>query len=173
MNYVVGRVRLRQVRGFGGSCPVNNVFSKFLLCYEPYKSEVEERRPYGIQKSFKWLPAEQTGSLAFIGSDATMYPGSGYVVDLPSGRNDSLAILQFLNHQGWIDEETRLVLAQVPIYLANRNVWCVVTLASVFRFSGNVDVISQYQVTFYIIYECSRLRIYSVFSSISIYRRIF
>ena len=61
---------------------------------------------------------------AIVSGDFGTYGGGGYVKNLAQTKAQSLAILEDLKANNWIDRGTRVVFLDFTVYNANINMFC-------------------------------------------------
>eukprot|EP01116_Phalansterium_solitarium_P024625 TRINITY_DN9069_c0_g2_i1.p1 TRINITY_DN9069_c0_g2~~TRINITY_DN9069_c0_g2_i1.p1 ORF type:complete len:774 (-),score=272.45 TRINITY_DN9069_c0_g2_i1:740-3061(-) len=142
-NKVVGAIRLRQVRVKQQSCDLAPSLAGYVDdCYPPFSSKVESKDDFVLTENatsattLYWQSeADLKGS--FFWGRVTTYPGSGFVVDIPSNDSDiALETLRFLYESTYIDDQTRLVLIDFVVYNANTDLSSWVRLATEFPAVG-------------------------------------
>jgi hypothetical protein len=74
-----------------------------------------------LQAKLEYPPAIRLG---ILGGIVGTYGGGGFVQDLDLSKNSSLAILQFLSDNVWLDRGTRAVMLDFTVYNANINLFC-------------------------------------------------
>eukprot|EP01006_Ploeotia_vitrea_P041182 TRINITY_DN66490_c3_g8_i1.p1 TRINITY_DN66490_c3_g8~~TRINITY_DN66490_c3_g8_i1.p1 ORF type:complete len:1068 (-),score=605.24 TRINITY_DN66490_c3_g8_i1:683-3847(-) len=140
-NKLLGAIRLRQLRVGPNSCEVPGRYqSAFKRCFAPYSDEARESRPFGPASDptrYKWQSAESTGEPDWYGK-LQLYPGSGYVVDLPLDLTNATKKLEQLFNDSWIDLSTRLVLVDYQTYNPAVNLHFMGRLAFEMPASGGV-----------------------------------
>jgi hypothetical protein len=62
----------------------------------------------------------ETGS--YQGAVGT-YPGNGFMINLADNRADSLAIIEDLRKNKWLDEKTRSLIIDLTVYNGNVNLF--------------------------------------------------
>ncbi|XP_041370581.1 polycystic kidney disease protein 1-like 2 isoform X2 [Gigantopelta aegis] len=156
--YLVGRAMLRQIRVYKQDTCINIFETKqrqkaFQSCTEPFSYSSEETRTYNenwksettVNGSSMWSyqPARQLDTLLTMGKLA-IYPGGGYVVQLP--RNVSLAreCLDDIQQKAWIDEYTRAVFVEFTLFNPNVQTFSMVIL--MFEISNTGFVITDHQI---------------------------
>eukprot|EP01116_Phalansterium_solitarium_P000642 TRINITY_DN10483_c0_g1_i1.p2 TRINITY_DN10483_c0_g1~~TRINITY_DN10483_c0_g1_i1.p2 ORF type:complete len:409 (-),score=133.96 TRINITY_DN10483_c0_g1_i1:777-1970(-) len=149
---IVGAIRFRQVRVKRLNCALAPKLKGFVhFCYPPYSSGMETREDFVLEnprsgpdanESSTWTLEWQSESMlqgGFHWGRVTTYPGSGYVIDLPSD-NETLALETFTNMWDslYIDDQTRVVFIDMMFYNANTDLHSWVRLTSEFPAVGGV-----------------------------------
>jgi hypothetical protein len=80
---------------------------------------INQRNP--IRSS--WIYADADSDVVALTGKVASYMSSGYKVDLPTTKNQSLQILNDLRMHKWIDEYTRAVIVDFIMYNANINLF--------------------------------------------------
>ncbi|KAK3099752.1 hypothetical protein FSP39_009071 [Pinctada imbricata] len=86
--------------------------------------------------------AWQLKTIAYMGTLAT-YAGSGFVIELPSDRNNFDQTLQDLQSYHWVDRGSSALFIEFNLYNPNVNLLTVVMI--LFEFSSTGSVLSSYQ----------------------------
>lgn len=146
-NKLLGRARLMQIRVKDHSCKVASAFSKVIDdCRATYSARVEDREDYGKALTGinstditydAWKFQKDAGSGSYSGSIST-YPGNGYMINLGEFRADSLAILNDLKDNKWIDDRTRALIVDFTVYNGNVNLFNQIRLVMEFPSTGGV-----------------------------------
>eukprot|EP00656_Telonema_subtile_P010492 TRINITY_DN15065_c0_g1_i2.p1 TRINITY_DN15065_c0_g1~~TRINITY_DN15065_c0_g1_i2.p1 ORF type:complete len:521 (-),score=138.44 TRINITY_DN15065_c0_g1_i2:46-1608(-) len=113
---VIGSVRLRQLRTVDDACQMLENFNGYIpRCYLPYREDVESKRAFGESGQYQWRSASELGGDrdVYTGKDGTEYPGSGFVVDLPTNLEASREMIRLLNQSRWVDQATRVVFVDI------------------------------------------------------------
>ncbi|XP_054856260.1 polycystic kidney disease protein 1-like 3 [Eublepharis macularius] len=136
-SFLVGSVRLRQVRAKGGP---NKSGPAFLWPpEEPCAASQEDRGCFGPN----WGPADpddraqarawvyQTGTALQefpVWGKLAIYPGGGYLADLGPNATHANSILHALAQDKWLDRCTRAIFIEFTVYNANVDLFCAVTV---------------------------------------------
>jgi hypothetical protein len=148
-NFVLGLVRLRQLRVRNDSCVIPDDFKNEIAeCFSDYASSLEEKRPYGPywgqnytnQTTFNawtWNSEKQLKGSSYQGL-MNAYSGSGYVQTLSMDPEETVAILWDLFSNLWIDRATRVVFVDIMTYNPNINLFGQVKLAFEMPATGGV-----------------------------------
>ncbi|XP_041369324.1 polycystic kidney disease protein 1-like 2 [Gigantopelta aegis] len=152
--YLVGRTRLRQIRLNRDEICISIVEVKSVhKCLTPFTFGAEDTRTYNenwenetaVNGSSMWSyqPGRQLDTLPTMGKLA-IYPGGGYVVQLP--RNVSLARerLDDIQQTAWIDEYTRAVFVEFTLFNPNVQLFTMVIL--MFEYSNTGFVMPYHQI---------------------------
>lgn len=139
-NYLVGAVRLRQVRVKPALCPVQKAFHSVLRnCYGRYSIGDEDRSPYGPGSRWTFRSCDELGSVCSQYAFLRRYDGGGYVIDLINGTSDGeTARLIELRDMNWIDLQTRAVFIDFTMYNPSVNQFFVGQLTFEFLPSGGI-----------------------------------
>lgn len=138
-NKLLGVPRMRQLKVMNGSCQVHPDFQdEITACYDSYSKDKEDTAPFGKMNSTAWIyqtEDELDGSSHWGLLDVT-YSGAGYVQDLLTTKAGSLALVEDLKNNLWLDRGTRVVFIDFTVYNANINLFCVVRLVVEFPATG-------------------------------------
>jgi polycystin 2 len=137
-NKLLGVPRMRQLKVRNDSCTVHDDFKEQIkACYDSYGEAIEEKNPFGKMNGSAWTyqTEEELDGSGHWGQLAT-YAGSGYVQDLDTTKAASLAIINDLKNNLWLDRGTRAVFVDFSVYNANINLFCVVRLLVEFPATG-------------------------------------
>ncbi|XP_078585987.1 polycystin-1-like protein 2 isoform X1 [Branchiostoma floridae x Branchiostoma japonicum] len=144
VHYLVGVTRLRQLRVRSDAvCNMSPRVAGVLDdCNVEYSWENEDTTPMNnavVNQTSPWVyqTSSALNGYPFWGSFA-LYAGGGYVAELSTNPAESVAIIQDLKNNMWIDDNTRAVLVEFTIYNAYVNLFSVVTLALELPVSGGV-----------------------------------
>jgi hypothetical protein len=74
-------------------------------------------------KRFFYQPSNKVKG-AIVSGQFSTYGAGGYVKDLEQTKTNSLAILEDLKANNWIDRGTRVVFLDFTVYNANINMFC-------------------------------------------------
>ncbi|CAH1779439.1 unnamed protein product [Owenia fusiformis] len=138
--YLVGAARLRQLRVKQGDCFTSDIISG-LKCSVGYSEEAMDKGAYGTgwlslqpnttdaeySSVWKYHSSKELDSSSLMASLDTLYSGSGYMADLGVSRFESIAALDHLHSNGWIDDDTRVLFVEFNVYNANLNLFTIVT----------------------------------------------
>ncbi|XP_048362000.1 polycystic kidney disease 2-like 1 protein isoform X2 [Sphaerodactylus townsendi] len=137
-NLLLGVPRLRQLKVQNNSCSVHEDFKEDIFgCYDVYSEEKEDRSSFGLLNGTAWqyhTEEELDGSSHW--GRLTSYSGGGYYVDLKMTREESIATLQVLKENLWLDRGTRVTFIDFSVYNANINLFCVLRLVVEFPATG-------------------------------------
>ncbi|XP_060096937.1 polycystin-2-like protein 1 [Heteronotia binoei] len=137
-NLLLGVPRLRQLKVQNNSCIVHEDFKEDIFgCYDVYSEEEEDRSPFGLLNGTAWqyqTEEELDGSSHW--GRLTSYSGGGYYEDLRMTRVESIAALQVLKENLWLDRGTRVIFIDFSVYNANINLFCVLRLVVEFPATG-------------------------------------
>ncbi|KAL8186750.1 UNVERIFIED_CONTAM: Polycystic kidney disease 2-like 1 protein [Gekko kuhli] len=126
-NFLLGVPRLRQLKVRNNSCIVHEDFKDDIFgCYDVYSEEKEDKAPFGLLNGTAWqyhTEEELDGSSHW--GRLTSYSGGGYYEDLRMTRKESVAALQVLKDNLWLDRGTRVAFVDFSVYNANINLFCV------------------------------------------------
>ncbi|KAG5185355.1 Polycystin cation channel-domain-containing protein [Tribonema minus] len=134
----VGVPRLRLVRVRSGTCralPTVVQLPEDADCYGPITSASEAHEPFlGIP----WRSASELNNGGSVRSHRTgfRYPGSGYVVDLPTNATAATAIVDGLFRGRFLDTSARLLAVEFSAFSASVNTFVVATALVEFMPSG-------------------------------------
>jgi len=138
-NYIVGTVRIRQVRTRTGTCDIEDDFKTVIpFCVDKYRSSNVEKAPHTpLLKPYR-SPSElgTTRQLARL----QHFEGGGYVEDFSISDNVTVHLehMTELENAGWIDLQTRVVWVDFTTYNANLNLFHIAQMAFEFLPSGGV-----------------------------------
>jgi polycystin 2 len=150
-NYVLGLARLRQIRVQNNSCTIPSAFSQQIsVCFSDYTPSVEDKNGYGPyvwynqtnDPAWYWQSESQLKGSSFQGI-MNQYDGSGFVQVLSSNQSATIAIIESLFTNLWIDRATRAVFIDFTVYNANINLFCQVKI--VFELPATGGVVPQVQ----------------------------
>lgn len=144
-NKILGLPRLRQLRVKKNSCTVHKLFKSSIdSCYDAYSYFSEDQTPFGLYETdqtnmndtaFFYQSSSKVDAPIISGTIST-YGGGGYVKNLATTNEDSLAILKALEAAAWIDRGTRAVFLDLTVYNANINLFCQIRLITEFPATG-------------------------------------
>lgn len=139
-NKLLGVPRLRQVRVRNDTCVVPKDFKdQIKACYAAFSSSAEDTKAYRIANGTAWTyhsESELQGT-SYWGKLGT-YSGSGFYQDLLPNSVDSIAIIEDLKQNLWIDRGTRAVFVDFTVYNANINLFCVIKLVAEMPPTGGI-----------------------------------
>ncbi|XP_034417690.1 polycystic kidney disease protein 1-like 2 [Cyclopterus lumpus] len=161
---LVGNARLRQLRVLRDSCQIAGPMLQFAPdCNAPYSWEVEDMGSYdtGWNRSERdntstspWTYQTQSQLRAYpIWGKMVLYRGGGYVAELGPDLQNASSTLEYLFRNTWLDVYTRAVFAELTVYNANVNLFCIVTLllettaVGAFQFHSELRSVRLYQST--------------------------
>ncbi|KAK3100011.1 hypothetical protein FSP39_013442, partial [Pinctada imbricata] len=159
VSYLLGKVRLRLKRIRPGGCKIASEMEhlyKQTPCKEEYWEGDEDERSYNKSWNlpvvsndsntqpdhWTYQSAWQLKTIAYMGTLAT-YAGSGFVIELPSDRNNFDQTLQDLQSYHWVDRGSSALFIEFNLYNPNVNLLTVVMI--LFEFSSTGSVLSSYQ----------------------------
>lgn len=140
-NRIIGQVRLRQVRVRPNTCSIPSMFTGTVdVCYAPYSWSAEDTAPFGPPEApLLWQHRSSDELDGFVANGRFgVYPGSGYVVDLPSNLTVTAEAIAGLRRQGWIDRATRAVFVDMSTFNANTATFTSVRLLFEFLPTGGI-----------------------------------
>ncbi|XP_041361597.1 polycystic kidney disease protein 1-like 2 [Gigantopelta aegis] len=151
LSFLVGRTRLRQIRIREGSCihflDLKSRLNSSEECFPPYSYGAEESRSYTEnwehettdEKITKWT--YQSGSsldtLPIMGR-LDIYPGGGYILQLPRHPYKARELIEKVKKTKWIDERTRVVFVEFTLFNPNVQLFTVVVLMFEYSNTGFV-----------------------------------
>ncbi|CAM9382940.1 unnamed protein product [Chrysoparadoxa australica] len=116
VGYRVGTVRLRQLRVKADSCGIAARFADTLSrCYTSYSERAQDKAPWE-RFELEWASEAETHGAHYIGVTKDIYPGSGYVVELPNSRDAAQTVLDELYDKTFIDYQTRAIFVECTLY---------------------------------------------------------
>ncbi|KNC51890.1 polycystic kidney disease 2 [Thecamonas trahens ATCC 50062] len=139
VNYLVGAVRLRQVRVAPGKCDIVTDFKAvFPQCYARYSSSAVERGPH-TPKLKPYFSSDQLGTTRQV-ARLQWFEGGGYIEDFSIADNTTVheEHMAELESDGWVDLQTRVVWVDFTTYNANLNLFHIAQMAFEFLPSGGV-----------------------------------
>lgn len=150
---VLGPLSVRQVRVQINSCPSAfeaDFRSQGLLefCYGPFSDKFESNSNFGPPLSpggpprYEYSTAKETAELTFQGQAAT-YGGGGFLLlfqtdGTQKSRDESVALLNQLYKDLWIDRQTRAIFIDANLYNPVTNTLTLVRLIAEFPASGGI-----------------------------------
>jgi polycystin 2 len=148
---LLGVPRVRMLKVTNHSCEVHKDFEYDIKdCYADYSKADEDKKTFGLgifpaNKSRVYSSEtawKYTESKEIDGSDhqakISKYGGGGFYQDLANNKADSLAIIQELHDNLWIDRGTRAVLFDFTVYNANINLFCQVRITAELPATGGL-----------------------------------
>jgi hypothetical protein len=147
-NRLLGNIRLRQVRIQPSECmPYYLQIEKDARCYPDWSffmEEVKYSKDWNADfdtsnEEYQWKSVSATNELFLLSGLFGTYPGSGYVVDLPTTAGDRYQIIERLQEHFWIDLKTRLVVIDFAYYNPNLDLFVTVRVLNEFLASGYVN----------------------------------
>ncbi|ESO90833.1 hypothetical protein LOTGIDRAFT_163719 [Lottia gigantea] len=159
-SYILGTIRLRQVRSQRDACdlPYYNLYglnnrdctASYWMgyddtgCYnQSWKNEVPEPDSPENFTEWSYQSSWQLSLTPFIGNQAT-YPGSGFVLEIPLNKTAAKMKLLELEKQNWIDERTRGLFIEFTLYNPNENLFSVLIL--LVEFTNFAAILPMYQI---------------------------
>ncbi|XP_041368276.1 polycystic kidney disease protein 1-like 2 isoform X2 [Gigantopelta aegis] len=149
-SYLVGRVRLRQIRVHKGLCGHMDWMPKLMSseeCFPPYSFGAEETRSFTKnwenettdEEITRWTyqSAIKLGTLPIMGR-LDIYPGGGYILQLPRNPIKAQNLLEYVKQTKWIDEQTRVVFVEFTLFNPNVQLFTVVVLMFEYSNTGFV-----------------------------------
>jgi polycystin 1L2 len=154
---IIGYGMLRQVRVKGDTCNVASKMSvlEFPFCNADFTNSIEETKNFGygwsnynesfvpangwpyIYNSFQYRNATELNSIDSRGLYDT-YPGGGYIYQVRGAEKYLVGNLSILQRLGWIDRNTRAVIAEFAAYNPNLNIFIVTSIIYEFLASGTI-----------------------------------
>ena len=147
-NRLLGNIRLRQVRIQPSAClPYYLQLEKDARCYSDWSffmEEVKYSKDWNADfdtsnEEHQWKSVSTTDELFVVSGLFGTYPGSGYVVDLPSSASERYKIIERLQENFWIDLKTRLIVIDFAYYNSNLDLFVTVRILNEFLASGYVS----------------------------------
>lgn len=137
-NKLLGVPRIRQLKVKNDSCTIHDDFKdQIKACYDSYAAAIEEKNPFGLMNGSAWTySTEEELDGGSHWGQITHYRGGGYVQNLELNKADSLAIVDKLMQNLWLDRGTRAVFVDFTVYNANINLFCVIRLLIEFPATG-------------------------------------
>jgi len=127
-NKLLGVPRIRQLKVKNDSCTIHSDFQdQIKTCYDSYAGAIEADAPFGLMNGTAWnyQTEEELDGSSHWGFMAT-YGGGGYVQNLGLKKSESLAVIDELMQNLWLDRGTRAVFVDFTVYNANINLFCVI-----------------------------------------------
>lgn len=149
---LVGSIRIRQLRvQYNVNCKIKDEFiSIHPDCFAAYTKGAESKlkwhpewAPAQVQPHYKWQfpnATDQTNTVGYHG----VYPGSGFVLDLPLDLTGAIRRLRELEEWKWIDIRTRAVI--IELNTVNPNVNTFVNSKILFEFPAIGGVVTKQDV---------------------------
>ena len=176
VNYVIGAIRLHQVRHATGQCPTQVEALEELVGNTCVLPGVEETKPIGPinpdmernRNGFQYLVGKSKTPITVFGArngGDYNYPKGGYIVDLhPEKKNDATAAIKLLKTHNWIDPSNGTGSVHVFFSVYNKNTQLMATsrISMEFWSSGGTNIVSK----LWVIQWRSRVR--QVMTSLSI-----
>jgi hypothetical protein len=143
---LVGAVRIRQLRvQYNLDCTImDDLKSIHPDCFPKYSPGVESKMkwhptwcPKHVQPHFKWYDANETEQGDTQGYHG-VYPGSGFLLDLPNNISGAAVRMRELDDWSWLDERTRAVIIELNTLNPNVNIFVNVKLVFEFPATGGV-----------------------------------
>nr|XP_058969318.1 polycystin-2-like protein 2 [Pocillopora verrucosa] len=143
---LVGMARVRQLRVKATQCKVLNYMeTSFQECFKGYSTKNEDKTAYNkpcwrpfdnatrndellqlCPKPWRYQHAEETDTTPRWGK-FSFYDGGGFVADLGYDNHTGFSIVTNLQNNGWLDRQTRVVLAEFSTYNPSVNILGVAT----------------------------------------------
>lgn len=151
-NKLLGMPRLRQLAVKPDSCSIPSAFSgQITTCFAPYDQNTELRTPLSpahtpsnaTAGAYIFRTASELGGSSYWGQ-VTTYGGGGFVQLLAGTQNGSIAIVDDLLYNLWVQRATRVVFVDFTVYNANVNLFNVVRLIVEFPASGGAIVANRF-----------------------------
>ncbi|XP_026464296.1 polycystin-2-like [Ctenocephalides felis] len=142
--FLLGRVRMRQLRVRNNSCQVHDDFRRqFAECYGFFDSENEFNQNFGPGNSSAWwyTTSSNLKGAVYWGhiSGGSLYTGGGYFVDLPQDQEEKYKeIILDLKENKWIGRGTRVVFIDFTTYNPNVNLFCIAKIVFEFPPTGGI-----------------------------------
>ena len=173
---LIGWATMRQLRVKTMPC------QRQLTCHKDYSVFDEERAHFApawqtndtsvsqysptIYKSFAYVDGDQLDSYVYAGDHQT-YRGGGYVYELRGRLSDLRTNLSQLRQLQWIDDRTRAVIIQFPLYNPNVQLFTSATLVVEFLSNGGLYPQSRFEPLSFqsrLLFSCFRFSPFSLFS---------
>ena len=118
-NILLGGIRFRQLRVKSENCS-NKLFPK---CYPKWSKENEDKSALSnFSPKITWTSISQNHEQANWYGRVDTYSGSGFIIDLPKNKTESLVILNNLETNNFLDEQTRVLFIDFNLYNPNLNI---------------------------------------------------
>jgi hypothetical protein len=146
VNLLLGTLRIKQSKVLKNvGCDVSHMYRHvYPDCFgrfsESHQMEADYRPrfvPTYLMDAYKFQDEEETQQTSFDGAMAS-YPGSGYAIDLPVNKSESLEMINDLKNWYWIDRSTRSIMVELSTLNVNTNV--IVNSRIVFEFGATGSV---------------------------------
>ncbi|RNA09297.1 polycystic kidney disease 2-like 1 [Brachionus plicatilis] len=132
-NKILGRPRLLQIRVKDNSCPLSNRVKQMVeSCVGEFSGKTESKKPFGkalqnINQNDStynaWIYSKDPqGSGGYSGLTSS-YPPDGFMINLGLYKSESLAILEDLKKNEWLDKFTRAIIIDFTVYNGNVNLF--------------------------------------------------
>lgn len=130
-NVLLGAIRVRQLRVQNNrGCRVSSLFRHiFPDCYGAFFDKVQSTTFYAqrytptyTHDAYKWKSKEETLGVPIEGVRGELYPGDGFVFDLPLNRTETYMMIKDLYEWDWVDRATRAVVVELSVLNTNVNV---------------------------------------------------
>ena len=127
------------------SCKVDYMTRMFLVCYDGYEAENEDRTPYSkpawkpidnsssheellrlCPKPWRYQNPEESDTVPKWGQ-FSFYPGGGFVADLGYENTTGFSIIENLKTNDWLDRQTRAVIVEFSAFNPSVNVLGIAT----------------------------------------------
>mmetsp|Transcript_139438 Transcript_139438/g.242507 ORF Transcript_139438/g.242507 Transcript_139438/m.242507 type:complete len:1109 (-) Transcript_139438:343-3669(-) len=162
-SYVVGQVRMRQVRvqqdtGTNNLCTIPKQFTHLVTkCNPDFSTSTMSTENYGphdqanvtVRSAFIWKDADQVcngadvGCPGFtVGKKTEVYPPTGYTFEFSRNLDEALEQVKMLRAHKWTDEQTRAVIVDVTVY--NPNVRMLLSTTALAEFYPTGAVVCTY-----------------------------
>uniref|UniRef100_A0A6U6PXZ4 Uncharacterized protein n=1 Tax=Zooxanthella nutricula TaxID=1333877 RepID=A0A6U6PXZ4_9DINO len=145
---LVGAIRIRQLRvQYNLDCSILEDYQDIHKdCFPRYSPGVESRlkwhpvwAPDQVKPHYKHYNANETGQGDVVGAFG-VYPGSGFVLDLPLSLTSAITRLEELEEWSWLDVRTRAVIIELSTLNPNVNVMSNVKMLFEFPATGGVYI---------------------------------
>ena len=166
-NILLGGIRIRQLRVISEQCAHHpELFTK---CYPKWASKNEDKTSLSnFDTPISWTSCDDNHEQQTWYGLVDTYPGSGFVIDIPKNKTESLEIINTLKENDFIDKQTRVIFTDFNLYNPNLNVHTVGRLSFEFPHTGGIQTYKEIKTWRFERYSDTRGKLVRIFEIILI-----
>eukprot|EP00030_Apusomonadida_sp_AF-17_P005614 a5553_32.p1 GENE.a5553_32~~a5553_32.p1 ORF type:complete len:718 (+),score=331.00 a5553_32:46-2154(+) len=139
VNFLVGSVRMRQVRVKPAQCALHQDFYPQLKnCFAKYAIGQEDQEPYGPKNKWTYRTCSELGTVCQQYARLRRYDGGGFAVYMNGSYATELARIRELQSENWVDLLTRAVFIDWAAYNPSVNMFVVGQMTFEFLPTGGI-----------------------------------
>jgi len=166
-NILLGGIRIRQLRVISEQCAHHpELFTK---CYPKWASKNEDKTSLSnFDTPISWTSCDDNHEQQTWYGLVDTYPGSGFIIDIPKNKTESLEIINTLKENDFIDKQTRVIFTDFNLYNPNLNVHTVGRLSFEFPHTGGIQTYKEIKTWRFERYSDTRGKLVRIFEIILI-----